>query len=189
MRFAGSILVACALGASLLGQAPAAVPASAGKVGVINIQQAILATAEGKQAEAAINKRFAPKKQQLQEQNQQIQALQQKLQNGGNTLSNDAKEQLAQQIQSQQKDLRRAIEDAQSDFQTAQSEMANRIGTKMMKVVSSYASSHGFSLILDIGSQASPVLFYTPTVDVTNAVVALYNQQHPVSAASSGTAQ
>lgn len=174
--------------ASAWAQAPAAAPAGAEKIAIMNIQTAIQNTQEGKKAIADLKARFMPKQNELQSQNRAIQALEKQLQDGGNTLSAEAKQELTNTISTKQKDLRRDYEDADSDFQNAQNDAVNRIGTKMMAIVTSYAQQHGYALILDVSSQQTPVLYAAKSVDVTPAIVQLYDQKYPVPAATATAA-
>jgi len=187
MKRTSALLVALLCTVALWAQAPAPSTSAGQKVGIINIQQAILATAEGKTAEAALTTRFQPKRAELEKSNQDILALQQKLKAGGNTLSATAKTDLTQQITTKQRDLQRAAEDAQSDYQQAQGQLVNQVGSKMMPIITQYAKTHGYSVILDISFPwpQNPVLFASDTVNVTNDIVKLYDQAHPGAAASS----
>lgn len=189
MRLKSLIVLSFLLSVGLWAQAPATPAAPAGsraaseKIGIINIQVAIQATQEGKKAVADLTTQFKPKQTDLQNQNQEIQALQKRLQDGGNTLSADAKAELTQTITNKQKQMQRAYEDAQSDFQNAQNDAVNRIGTKMMQVINGYAQQHGYALILDVSSPQTPVLFATKALDVTQEIVHLYDQRYPAAAA------
>jgi len=69
--------------------------ATTGRVGVINIQEAIVGTAEGKKALSEIQKKYEPRRNDLQRQEQEISALQDQLQKQVNTLSDDEKLRLA----------------------------------------------------------------------------------------------
>ncbi len=155
------------------------------RVAIINVQAAIRATQEGKQAAAKIRSEFTPRQNDLKAQTQQLQALQQQLKDGGNTLSIGAKNELQQRITNKQKQIQRAYRSAQNDLESAESDAVNRIGQKMMKVVSTYATAHGYSLVLDVSNPNTPVLFASKGINITAPIVALFNQDYPVAAASS----
>jgi len=80
--------------------------------------------------------------------------------------------------------LDRKKNEYQEDVNTAQGEMVNDIGRKMMEVVNRYAQEHSYAVILDASSQNSAVLYAAKNVDVTQEVVRLYDQAHPVKAAA-----
>lgn len=154
------------------------------KIAYVDVQKALRETQEGTKALANIAAEFKPKQTQLQNEQKEIQTLQQQLQNGGDTLSVDAKNSLARSIQTKEQEFQRDAQDAQSDFQTEESDAANRIFRKLLPVIDSYAQAQGYALVLDASPPQAPVIFAAPRIDVTEAVVKLYNQQHPAAAAA-----
>ncbi len=194
MKFTSSlVLIGClcvslpaAAAAQAKPAAPAATaPAGPSKIGIIDIQAAIMATQEGKKLSAALNARFAPRRTEIENAQKEIAALQKQLANGGNTMSADAKSQLKQEIQTKERDFQQTATNAQSDFQNAQTDLMNTVGGKMMKVLKKYAQDHGYTAIVDVSLPwpQSPVLYYNPGTVVTNEIVRLYDQAYPVAAA------
>ncbi len=167
-------------------QTPTA-PAPQFRVGIVNIQFAILNSQEGKAQTAQLRARFAPKQQQLQAESAAIKALQQKLQAGGDTLSPEAKAELSSSINTKQKNLRNDLADANNDFRNAYNDMVNRIGQKMVGVLAAYAKLHHFSMVLDRSLRwpQNPILFSQATIDITPQVVRFYNRRYPVATPAS----
>jgi Skp family chaperone for outer membrane proteins len=83
------LLVVPALGAFAQGTkaADAAAPAAPAKIGVINVRNAIVSTAEGKQASAELQSKFAPRQNDLDTLQKQIEDIRNRLRNGERTLS------------------------------------------------------------------------------------------------------
>ncbi|MGH9474727.1 MAG: OmpH family outer membrane protein [Terriglobales bacterium] len=154
------------------------------KIAFIDFQQAIGETAQGAKLVAGLKTRFGPEQAQLQKESTSIQALQKQLSAGGATMSADAKLQLSQQIQAKQRDLQQAAQNAQSDYQSAAEDVVNRIGTTMMPLIRAYANQHGYTLVVDAGIRwpQSPMLYVQQGTDITAAIVARYNQAHPLAA-------
>jgi outer membrane protein len=46
-------------------------------------------------------------------------------------------------------------------------------------VLSKYAKDHGYSLIIDVSSQQTPVLFAANEIEVTGDIIKLYDQNSP----------
>ena len=113
------------------GQSPP--PSLPGKIGVINIQAAIAGTGEGKKAFAELEKRYAPRRQELQQLQQEINALTDQLQKQATTLSDDEQRRLNRELQEKQTRFKRMQEDAQADFQADNGDVVNRIGQKMVR--------------------------------------------------------
>ena len=171
-----------------LGIAPAGLLAqSAGapsKVGLVNIQEAILSAAEGKKSMADLQKKYQPRQQEIQKENQDIQAISDQLQKQAATLSDEEQRNLNRQLEEKQKLLKRTQEDAQADFATDRDEMFRRIGQKMVKVIQDFAPKNGYSLV--IGSDQVPIYYAATEVDLTDQIVKLYDAANPADAATSG---
>src|ERR1700680_2531130 len=67
------------------------------KVGILNVRQAIVTAADGKQASAGLQSQFAPQQNDLQNVQKQMQDLQNRLSNGARTLSDDEQSRLQRQ--------------------------------------------------------------------------------------------
>ncbi len=159
-------------------------PASAtsGRVGIINIQNAIVLTNEGRRDLEALQKKFEPTQTQLNNLNQEIENLKKQLQTQGDKLNEQARADMVKNIETKQKNLQRQVEDAQTDFQGQQNEIANRIGGKLLEVLDKYAKQNGYAVIIDVSSQQSPVLWAAQNTDVTKEIVDAYNAQSGVPA-------
>jgi len=173
------LLAMTVLGAGMaMAQAPAAASAAAPptKVGVIQIQAALAATKEGQKAAADLEVKLGPRKKELDGKQAEIKDLQEKLQRGGNTLSDSAKEDLTRNIDAKTKSYNRELEDAQAELEQEQQKVVGALGQKMMAVIDKYAQQNGFAIVLDVSSQTTPVLYASNTVDITKEVIDLYDK-------------
>src|ERR1700723_3521180 len=160
-----------------------AAPASAGKIGVIDVQVAITSTAEGKQAAAELQSQFAPRQTELTNMQKQMEDIQTRLRTGQTTLSDDEKARLGREGEQLQRTYQRRSQDAQDDFNEAQREIVDRIGRRMIDVLSKYARDNAFTVVLDRSGQTSPGLFAGNSVDVTQDIIRLFDQAYPAKAA------
>jgi outer membrane protein len=166
------LAIACmALGAA--GVATAQAPT---KIAVIQIQGALVATKEGQKAAAELETKMAPRKKELESKQAEIKDLQDRLQKGGNTLSDSAKEDLTRNIDQKTKSYNRQIEDAQAELEAEQQKVLNQLGQKMMQVIDKYAQSNGYAVVLDVSNPNTPVLYASNTVDITKDIVDLYDK-------------
>ena len=171
-----SIAVALlAVGIATMAPAQTAAP---NKVGVIQVQSALVATRDGQKAAKELEDRMAPRKKELDGKQAEIRDLQERLQKGGNTLSDSAKEDLTRNIDQKTKSFNRQVEDAQAELQQEQQKVLNQLGQKMMQIIDKYAQEKGFSVILDVSSQNTPVLYASNTVDITKDIVELYDKSN-----------
>src|SRR5271157_1447071 len=96
--------------------APAA-PAAPAKIAVIAFQVAVGQTNEGQRNFADLQKKYAPKEEQLKNLNDEIETLTKQLQTQGDKLSEAERASRAKTIDEKKKKLDRDAEDARNDFQ------------------------------------------------------------------------
>jgi len=162
-------LMAASFGMTASAQAPT-------KVGVIQIQAALTATKEGQKAAAELETKMAPRKKELEGKQAEIKDLQEKLQKGGLTLSDSAKEELTRNIDARTKSFNRDVEDAQAELEQEQQKLVNALGGKMMQVIDKFAQANGYAVVLDVSNQNTPVLYAANQVDITKEVIELYDK-------------
>ena len=152
------------------------------KVGIVDIQQAIIGTNEGARDFEALQKKFEPKRNELSGMNNDIENLKKQLNTQGDKMNEEARATLVKQIESKQKVLQRSGEDAQNDYQQQQNEIAQRILQKMAPVIDKYAKANGYGLLFDSSNPwpQGPLLWATAGVDLTKAIVDAYNSQSGV---------
>lgn len=161
-------------------------PAATGeKVAIVDIQQAIMDTAEGKQAFQELQKKYQPREQEINQRQQEVQQLQDQLQKQMTTLSAEEQRRMSHELTEKQTVLRRLEEDAQSSFQYDRTTLLQQLGQKMVKVISQYAKAHNYTLVID-GGQV-PVYYAAKGVNITPEIVKLYDSSHPVQNASAST--
>ena len=182
MILTAAMVAACLLGTVAVQAQTAAGTASGSKIGVINVRQAIVTTAEGKQASAELQTQFAPRQNELEGLNKQINDLRQRLQSGAATLSEEEKARLTTQGQREAAKLERKNNELQEDVNAAQAEVVDKIGRKMMDVLDRYARENGFVAIFDSSAQNSPILYASTNIDVTPEIIKLYDQAYPAGA-------
>jgi outer membrane protein len=168
--------------------AAAAPPAVSGprptKVGYLNLQQAVLATAEGQKASGDLNAKYAPKKADLDRRQSEIAALSDQLKKGSATMSDDARLKLERDVDAKTKALNRDTEDASTDMEQDGNKVMGEVAGKMQQIVQNYAIQNGYAVVLDVSSQQNQVFWAAPSTNVTADVIKLYNDAHPVTAAA-----
>src|ERR1700691_599495 len=162
--------------------APAAAPAGPAKIAVINFQMAVAQTNEGQRDFADLQKKYAPKETALKTLSDELDTLTKQLQAQGATLSPAEQASKAKVIDEKKKQLDRDSEDARNDFQADIQEMYNALASKVYDVMSTYAEQQGFTLVLDISQQQTPVLYSANGTDITKPVIDAYNVKSGVPA-------
>ncbi len=154
------------------------------KVGVINIQQAVYSTKDGRAAVEQLQMKFEPRKRELDKKNSEIQQLQDQFRKSQNTASEEQRAKLARDIDQKQRSLQRDTEDAQAEFDQERERALGDLGGRIMQVIDKYARDNQYTLILDISSQQSPVLYMANGIDITAEVVKLYDANAPAAPAA-----
>jgi outer membrane protein len=157
--------------------APAALPT---KIAIINLGQAIASTQEGQKAASEINNKYAPKKTEYDKRQQELDQLTAQLNNGKATMSEAAQQKLAADIQTKGKDLKRFGEDAQAEMENDDAKLGQELQAKMGALIQQYAIQNGYAVVLNYGDQQSPVLWAAAATWITDDMVKLYDQVHPV---------
>ncbi len=146
------------------------------KVAAINIQAAIIGTKDGQKAAAELNAKMQPKKRELEQKQNDINSLQDQLNKGQNTLSETAKSDLYKNIEAKKKTLQRQVEDAQADLEADQNKLMQQLGQKIVAVIERYARDNGYSMVVDVGNPNTPVIYASPSVEITKEVIELYDK-------------
>jgi outer membrane protein len=164
-------LVALALAAP---SAPAQTPT---KVGIINVQGAILATKDGEKARDAIRARFEPRAKDMEGRMAEINRLKDQFSKGANTMSADAREKLSREIDDKNKKYQWDSEDMQNELQQEEQKLVNEIGQRMISIIDEFAKANTFAVVFDVSGQQSPVLWAANGIDVTTQIVELYDKK------------
>jgi outer membrane protein len=161
--------------------APQAIPA---KVAIIAFEQAVVATNEGQRSVADVQKKYEPKKTQIETQGAEVDSLKKQLQALPASASDDQRASLIKNIDTKDKALQRDAEDAQNAYQNDLQEAYGKVAQKVGATAVKYAQDNGFTLMLNVGGQqqANPVLWFAQTTDITQAVINAYNVSSGVAA-------
>jgi outer membrane protein len=185
-RTAALAVVALLGSATLRAQGTSAPGAAAsGKVGVVDVRQAIVATAEGKQASAELQSQFSARQLELEDLNKKITEIRQRLSVGVDKLSQDEAARLQRQGEVLTRQLQRKQDEYQEDVNAAQADVVDRIGRKMIDVLDRYSRENGYVIVFDSSAQNSPVLYKSTQIDITQDIIRLYDQAYPVKAGAS----
>jgi outer membrane protein len=159
--------------------APVAVPA---KIAVIAFQLAVAQTNEGQRNFADLQKKYAPKEAALKSLSEEVDSLTKQLQTQSSNLSEVERASRAKVIDDKKKQLDRDTEDARNDFQQDMQDIFEGLQSKVYDVMQSYAEQQGYTLVLDVSQQQSPVLYAVNGTNITKQVIDAYNLKSGVPA-------
>jgi outer membrane protein len=153
----------------------AGVAAAQSKIAVVNLQQAVLQTAEIKKASAELEAKYKPKQAEMEKLQTEIAGIQQKLQAGAGKLTPQAEQDLNIQGQRKQRDLQRMQQDVQDELTAERNEILQKSGQQMAGIVKKLAEERAVDVVVDFSS----TLYFKPTLDLTADAVAAYDKAFP----------
>ena len=145
------------------------------KITVINLQRAVLESAEFKKAYADMQARYKPRSAAIEQLQKDIAGIAQQLQTNAGKFTQQAEAELTAQGQKKQRDLQRLQEDLQADVEREQNETLQKSGTKMNEIVKKIAEEKGIDVVVEFNN----TLYVKPALDITNDVVAAYDKAYP----------
>ena len=182
------IVGALAAGTTAWAQAAAAVPTAspaAGmaptKIGIIEIQNALVSTKDGQKAMVEFQTKLEPRKKELEKKAADIRELQDKLQRGGAAMAEAAKQDLTRQIDQKTKLYNRDMQDAQDEADQEQRKIIDELSQKLTPVIDKFAQTNGYAVILDVSSPQTPVMYASASVNITKDIIELYDRTVPSS--------
>jgi outer membrane protein len=161
---------------------PQAVPA---KIALIAFEQAVFATNEGQRAVQEMQKKYEPKKAQIDTLAKEVDSLKKQLQAAPATLSDEERATRLKNIDTKEKALNREAEDANNAYQADLQEAYGKVARKVSAAVQNYVSQNGYTLLLDVSNQQTSNVMWAsqnPNMDITQAVVEAYNASSGVAA-------
>jgi outer membrane protein len=178
---------ALALGV-LAGGASAQTPATVGlKIGVIEVQKIVQESAVGKESLARVQKVQQAKQDELAKRQKELRDMEQKIQDQGKSLSEDAMEKLQKDYQAKALDLKRFQDDAQRELEESQRKELGDLEKRIMPVINEVAREQGYALVFNKFN--SGLLFADDrSVDLTEAVITKFNSMIAAPAAPAAPA-
>ena len=161
--------------------APQAVPA---KIALIAYEQVAAATNEGQHSIQDIQKKYEPKKAQIDSLSTEVDSLKKQLQSAPATLSDSDRASRLRTIDTKEKQLQRDAEDAQTAYNADLQEALGKVAQKLGPTVVKYVQDNGYTLLLDLGGQQGgvSVMWAAPGTDISQAIIAAYNASSGVAA-------
>lgn len=143
------------------------------KIATINLQKAVLESAEIQKASTELTAKYKPRADQIDQLQKDLAGISQQLQNG--KLAPQAEADLNAQGQRKQRDLQRLQEDLQADVDRERNEILSKSSQKMSEVVKKIAEEKGFDMVVDV----TTTVYFKPAMEITADAVAAYNKAYP----------
>jgi outer membrane protein len=141
------------------------------KIGVVDVQHAVMQTEDGIRAQATLKKLFDRRQQELDGKQNELQRAREDIEKQSRVLSREALQKRMEDWQRRMVELQTVFVDYNKELQKKQGELTGPIIKKMMGVVSRIAKKNGYELIID--KQAAP--YARSDLDLTEQVIQMYN--------------
>jgi outer membrane protein len=139
----------------------------------VDLQKVMLESEKGKDARKTLTSHADKLKKTLDGKQDEIQKMKDALEKQGATITPDARAEKERQYQAKVKDYQRVYNDYQGELQQKDMELTQKVLKEIEDVIRSLGDREKYSLILE--KNQAGILFATPTIDITEKVIRLYN--------------
>jgi Skp family chaperone for outer membrane proteins len=143
------------------------------KIGVVNSQEVLEKSAEGKRVLAQLQDKDKRNQAELSRRDSEIQDLQTRLNTQRLTLTPEALRNLTTDLQRKQTERNRFYEDAGREMNELADRLFQRIQTELLPIIEQMGKENGLDIIFDLGK--SGAIYFSPTVDLTAEVITRYD--------------
>ncbi len=158
----------------------AAVPASAGRIGFVDAEQAVAEVEEGKAKIAQLQAWQAPYHARLDRLRKQVLALGDRL---NTAQQGSATPEAVSEIEHRQVEVMREFEDArrayERELEANKNAVLDEIASKIGVIGAEYAKANDFDAVFLL--KAQPMMYVAESVNLTDKIIEIYNQRYPVS--------
>lgn len=149
------------------------------KIGYVDYGKLMEESPQAKSVVEAIRTEFTPRQKDLQNQQQTLKAKEDKLQKDGATMTEDQRARTEKELRDSYRELSRKQQEVQDDFNARRNEEMSRLQRTLIEEVRVYAKAQNFDLVI-----ADGVVYSTPSVDITPAILTALQSHAPAGAKS-----
>jgi outer membrane protein len=139
------------------------------KVGFVDLQVIASNSVEGKAATAKLDEYRKKKNGEIAEKNKQAQALQAKLQQGGNVLNEQARAQAEKELQKLQRELQATQEDANQELQDMTSQLQTQFQERLNPIIEQVATEKNLHVVFSV--RDSGIIWAYSGIDISAEVI------------------
>jgi len=162
MRIKTAMLALVTLAASAL---PLASAQAQAKIGVVNVARLLQEAPQAQAASAALENEFAARRRDLEGQQRDLKAKEDKLQKDGATMAEADRRNQEKTLRDGQRELARKQNEFLEDLNVRRNEALGQLQRAVLQEVQTYAKAAGLDLVV------ADALYASPSVDVTSQVL------------------
>ncbi len=145
------------------------------KVAIVNLQRAVLETAEIKKAQKELEAKFKPRADMLEKMQRDLSDLQAQLQSASGKLSQAGELDLQGRAAKKQREARNLSEDLQADVDRERNEVLQRAGQRMTDVIKKLAEEKAVDVVIDV----TTTLYFKPAMELTEEAIKAFDKAYP----------
>jgi Skp family chaperone for outer membrane proteins len=143
------------------------------KIGVVNSQDVLEKSAEGKRVMAQIQDKDKQNQSRLGTLDEDIRNLETRINTQRLTLTNEAMMQLSSDLEKKRTERKRFAEDSLREMQEFTGRLFQRVQTELLPIIEQVGKEKSLDIILDLAR--SGAIYFNPTIDLTQEVITKYD--------------
>lgn len=163
--------VTLALVTIVAGALPLAQAQAQAKVGVVNVARLLQESPQAQAASQALENEFAARRRDLENQQKDLKAREDKLQKDGAVMAEAERRNAEKALRDGQRELARKQNEFLEDLNVRRNEALGQLQRSVLQEVQAYAKSAGLDVVV------ADALYASPAVDITNQVLAALSRK------------
>jgi len=145
------------------------------KIGYVDVQKAIQATASGKKAKENLDGEYAKRKKDLDKKKADIEKMGQDLEKKKSVLSEEVLGKKQMELQEEMMKFQKVVAENQLEIQKKEKALVEPILEKMKKVIEKVAQEKGYTLVVE--KQSQNILYAQKDSDLTDDVIKSFEKE------------
>lgn len=147
--------------------------ADAGRIGIIDFQRVLMESEAGRAVQARIQEQGRSMETDLRKLGEEIESMMQQLQRDSMVMSAERREQQQRELEMRRYDFQSMQRKYQSEFREMELRMVEKLQDEVFGIAEAIGKQEGYLLIIE----RSAAVYYPSTIDVTDRVIQVYNEQ------------
>jgi len=153
--------------------------ADVAKIGVVDFQKILEVSNAGKTAQVEINKQGKQMENDLKDRGTEIEDIEKKIERESPVMSKDVREEKQREMRIKIGDFKALQQKYMEDFKALENRIISRIQKEVVELVQEIGKKEGYTLIVE--RRTGGVVYAPLSIDITDAVIQIYNTQAPKS--------
>jgi outer membrane protein len=144
------------------------------KIACIDLQKVMIESEKGKEARKSLSDELEKRKKELGQKQEDLQKMKDSLEKQAAMITPEARAEKERQYQTQLKDYQRISNDYQTELQQKDQEFTQKILKDLEELIKTLGENEKYTVILE--KTQGGLLYASPSVDITDKVIAAYNE-------------